>query len=110
MIRYSRALVFFFLSMALVFASSASYGGSSDPTPLSGAVGRSPCDLTLTVTESPDLEQQTLSKFLENLAPEPHPAGYQDGRGCWKCHTFAGCCSCDEEFAIIPCDDYCGCW
>ena len=109
MIRSSRALVFFFLSMALVFASSASYGGSSDLTPLSGAVG-SPCNLTLTVTESPDLEQQTLSKFLENLAPEPHPAGYQDGLGCWKCHTFAGCCSCDEEFAIIPCDDYCGCW
>jgi hypothetical protein len=106
----SRALVVLFFSMALVLAGNASYGGSSEVAPLSGAIG-SPCALTLSsATESPDREQQTLSKFLEDLAPEPRPAGEQAWPGCWQCYYGAPCCSCDQETAIISCDDYCGCW
>jgi hypothetical protein len=71
----------------------------------------SPCGASiLSPVSTPEGNEEALSKLLESLSQEPRPAGEQAWPGCWQCYSNAPCCSCDQETAIISCDDYCSCW
>ncbi len=114
MIRSRSALVFLVLGAALVLASPATAGaGSEEPAALAVHVA-SPCAPSssfLAENADPDQEQPpALSELLDDLVPAPRPMGFQAWPGCWQCWYGAPCCGCDQETAIISCDDYCGCW
>lgn len=99
-----------FVVLGFILSTVAAQAGSL-PMVAPPSESTSPCSDSLPglVSAATEGEDQELSRFLESLSPAPKFTGYQAEPGCWICYQSSVCCGCDEERAIISCDDYCGC-